>query len=290
MAREPTNPLPDDLIRAYLSGESANALSKRFKISRRTVLRGLRGQGIPVRGVKTTDSIITDDELIAAYGRGESSKSIARRYGLHDGQLRKRMRRIGVEIRNISEAAMARYIGTDDAYRKAITRAAHDAVRGMPQSPERLAARAMHRQQTRRYVGRDEMDVVGRLAARGVEATPQLAVGPYNLDIGTESVAVEIWRHAGHPGTRAENRRRSEYLLGSGWSVLYVEITRNHPIGDACIDEVLAFLNLVRGFPSGRREYRVIRSDGHLLSRLAFEANDVPRIPAPEDAVDRCCV
>ena len=85
--------------RAYLSGISANSIAKELDVSKRTILRRLREQGVERRQANTFPEI-TKEVLQELYTESKlSTRDIAERYGCSSRLILKRLRKYGIPIR-----------------------------------------------------------------------------------------------------------------------------------------------------------------------------------------------
>ena len=201
------------------------------------------------------------DDMIRRYLDGESARSIANEFGISDSTLRDRLKKRGVKLRSRNDYP-------------AHVEAAHAARRGQVESADLLEKRAIGRQQRVAGVSFLEVEVGRLLTARGVDYTPQLAVGPYNIDLAIErgSVAVEVIGGGYRSRTRARLPQRRKYLLDRGWHLIEVRRKRGTTDFVGADDHIVAFLDFSRSNPSAPREYRVIRSDGQLVSACRGDA------------------
>jgi len=137
------------------------------------------------------------------------------------------------------------------------------------QSLGKSCRRAVSRQE--RLVGLSHTDhfLSDWLKERGLPATLLQAVGPYNVDVATGSVAVECYGGAWHNSGRAAARwpQRVRYLLDAGWHVLVIWIEPSYyPLTVEAVDYVVALAQLAGSDPSAVRQYRVIRGTGKVVA------------------------
>lgn len=260
----------DHAVRLYVSGQTVHQAAAEAGIGATTLSRELHARGIEARSRRT---VLPEAELVQRYRAGESELALATAYGVDRNTLRKRLTEHGVEIRGRSAAGYQRYVGSTESERRALTEAAHTAVRGSTVPEAALARRALAVQQ-RADECPDEFDSVHemRLCAwlddRRASYVRQQAVGPYNVDVAMAPVAVEVLGGEWHLfGNKAEiNRRRTPYLFDQGWHVVFVWSTTNYPISTAAAEQVIALVDQLRRDPSPIRQYRVVRGDGQLLA------------------------
>ncbi|TNA31983.1 hypothetical protein EMF73_30470 [Klebsiella pneumoniae] len=124
-------------------------------------------------------------------------------------------------------------------------------------------------------VSRAELILADMLRARGRVCIPQKAVGPYNVDIATGSVAVEVLGGAWHRTKRHGERLR--HLLDCGWNVLYVWVDGIHyPLTPEAAEHIVAFAKVCDGTPAGPRRYRVIRGSGEFVAQGSADDDQLP--------------
>jgi hypothetical protein len=100
-----------------------------------------------------------------------------------------------------------------------------------------------------------------------VISIPQLAVGPYNIDLAIGNVAVEVDGRGGKPLSRPDTRQRVEDLLNRGWNVYYIVIYPKVTYPPRrVLKDLVPFLEAANRTPARRREYRVVRSSGELMA------------------------
>ena len=225
------------------------------------------------------------DYLVREYRSGRSVLDLARECGVGRPTVTQRLVKAGVVIRSIGEQNLISFDRIGPERRAAMTKAAHDAVRGVPKNFEGLVKAAITKQRTLSSVSPLETRVMEDLRGRCIDPIPQLAVGPYNCDIACHPVAVEIfgggWHLSGRHLARAEKRIR--YLGDAGWHVLMliVGINANPYIyrDDTC-DYLVSYINEARRNPSARREYRMVDCRGETLAAGGCDDRDVSIKPA----------
>jgi len=259
----------DDAVRRYLSGETIQQIARIYQTRARNVSDVLKASGVAVRDVGLTP--LPAEDVVARYVAGESEKALAAAYGVQRGTIRRYLLNAAVQPRGRSESMFVRMANTSPDERKRNALAAHNAVRGRSRSIEERCKGALTRQMRASHVSPYETALRSYLADLGIECIPQQAVGPYNLDLGAEPVAVEVfgggWHAYGSHAVRAP--KRLNYLFDAGWNVIVVAVDPNRaPLTDGAAHEVAAFIEQSRRDPSFRRQYRVIRGNGQ--SSAAF--------------------
>src|SRR5579859_2790695 len=200
----------ENAISAYESGENLKAVARRFHIGHRLrralIERGTLRPRLPSLPVS---------EIVARYVAGESENALANVYCTTRAVVRSHLRSAGITLRGQTEAnRLSSAARTPEQHRRYVE-AAHIAARAHVQSFDEKAKRAKTRQERGLGVSPAELLLAEWLKQRGIEMTPQLAIGPYNVDLGTYPVAVEIfgggWHAYGRHRRLAPERYR--YLL-----------------------------------------------------------------------------
>lgn len=204
-------------------------------------------------------------DAVRAYAAGESEQSIARRLGVARATLRKRLIAAGVSLRGRGDAMTVRMGRASPEERQRLVAAAHKARRGARDPLERLELRARSAERTVHKQGPYERRLIELLADSRLPIIPQKAVGKYNLDLAIGSVAVEVHTATNHPFKRLDLRERTNYLTDRGWDVLYVWVGHGVITKDTA-HHVVAFVQEAERQPSARRQYRVIRCSGEVVT------------------------
>ena len=207
------------------------------------------------------DSLDVDD-LVRRYLAGTSEQTLAAELGVSRTPVRRILLEAGVEPRGRSDAMLLRMAQTSPDERQRLAAAAHDAVRGKRRGPDELALRAVARQVTCQYLGRGEDLLRGWLAERGLPTTPQLAAGPYNIDLAAPPVAVELWLSTNHPMRRARLRQKTEDLCDLGWLVVWVWVGNGDMLCESVADKIVTLAESARRDPSLLGQHRVVRGRG----------------------------
>jgi hypothetical protein len=262
-----------DIERRYLAGESANQIADSLGISVNTVIRRLEARGIDRRGTMQASRMakgtpdVADATIAEQYRAGESELAISKTFGISRCAVRAALLRENATIRDLRNAALNRASKMTVDERLKLTEAAHAAVRGVPQSEEKVCRTAATRQRTGRItIGEAEKRVNAMLSERGVFAVPQLAIGRYNIDLAlTESsIAVEIfgghWHATGYHAT--SYRKRLDYLLDQGWMPIVVWVTPTYPLTNRATDYIVSRHEERCLEKTARCHEHVIRGDG----------------------------
>lgn len=262
----------DDAIRRYQAGEPSGQIAASMKVNRATLDRKLRAAGV----AKQRDASWVD-QAVALHLEGVTQEEIGRRLGRTQPTISAALLRRGYRTSR-SDAAARRMARASTEERKALAAAAHDAVRGMTRTVDELEKRARGKQRTRAHATPEELAMAALLPG----SVPQLAIGKYNIDIGAEPVAVELFGGNWHADGRHRARlpQRVEYIADAGWNLLIVWSTLGHTLDVAAVaQDALAYLELSRRDPSFRRQYRVIWGDGQLVAAGCVDDDERTLIP-----------
>ena len=225
--------------------------------------------------VLTPDQV---DDLIRRYQAGERQYDLAARFGISQASVSRWIRTRGATISRSTAAERRAGRMTPDE-RSQLAAAAHDAVRGMTRTITDLERRAIGRQRTHAHATADELAVAALLP----DAVPQQAIGKYNVDIGAQPIAVELFGGNWHADGRHRARlpQRVEYLADAGWNLLIVWSTQGRALDVAAVaQDALAYLECSRRDPSFRRQYRVIWGDGQFIAAGCVDDDERTLIPA----------
>lgn len=207
---------------------------------------------------------VDTDYLVREYLAGASTNKLAGQLGVSRGLVDKRLLAAGVKLRTQSEAESLKWAAKTVEERAAQVAAAHNAVRGMTRTEEDLSRRARSKQATKTLASGLEHFVYSELTARGLQLHQQTAVGPYNCDFTTGTVAVEIFGGAWHwTGLHlARTEKRFRYIMNAGYDILAIAVDRRFPFTPTVADYLAAEIDLLRRHPPAIREYRVIWGAG----------------------------
>lgn len=218
------------------------------------------------------------DDFLKRYISGESENKLAKEIGITRGVFRSRLLKSGITPRNQSQSETCKWKHLTIEQRASQVSAAHDSTRGRKVTFEELCLRARMREGCLGYnVSSSEIILANWLKELGIDVIHNLAVGPYNCDLGTGSITVEVWGGGWHP--KPIEIKRTKYILDSGYAVLIVNLdNRRFPITRAVSQYVIALLQETSGDPTGRRQYWMVRGDGELIFKR-FNGDNVSLIP-----------
>lgn len=272
----PTDPAKiAHLIEAYQSGKSISESAAVAGVSMSVANREVRKAGIWENRQRLNVPAGLADDFLA----GDSVKELADRHGISRRAVDRMLREAGITPRDGAEAMRLRWQRADEAGRAAMLDAAHAASRGRTASEaERIAIALAKAGQTGSAY---ECQIGAILALRGVSLAFGAPCGRYNIDIvAWASVAVEVFGGNWHAHGRHAARfsERSRYVLDAGYDLLIVWAGKRTFDPVACAEHVIALTELPDRKPAGRREYRVIRGDGHLVASREDDGNEIPLI------------
>lgn len=273
---EPAN--INDLLLRYQRGESIKKLAASLGIDVGVIRRWISERGIRIKHGGEYRKVSIPSTVVARYESGESEYAIANSLGIARAPLRKYLLNAGVEIRSHSKAGLVRAKKMTGTERLRQVSAAHAAVRGKPRCEIASAIGARTREKTIAGNSRIENRFHQLILELGHVPTRQKSVGIYNLDFAFEkqSVAVELFGGSWHATGRHARRHldRSKYLLDCGWDLICIWIDKGRwPLTIGSAEYVAAFLDQVRGLPSGRRQYRMIRGTGKASPAIKSQLN-----------------
>ncbi len=275
----------EDAIRDYLAGATIMATAPRYRMSTKRLADEIKRRGL-FRGhsgrTKTLMIDIPGAEVVARYIGGESVKDLARVFGVSRGTIDKRLAREGVPIRTMAESIRLGFSRMTPEDRKRFSEPSHLAMRGKPKSFEHKCKIAATRQA--RQIGASSAELLLQiwLRDRGIEAVPQLAIGPYNADIGTDSVVVELFGGNWHGYGRHKRRttQRYRHILDSGRSVVVVWVNaRRGGLSEGAADYIAAHIKRSDCDPSIRGQYWVIRGTGEEVTAGGTDLDKIALVP-----------
>jgi very-short-patch-repair endonuclease len=127
------------------------------------------------------------------------------------------------------------------------------------------------------HISDAERELAVMLRERDIEVIPQQAVGPYNVDLGTFPIAVEVWGGAWH--FSRDHTERFHYLLDRGWAVVIVYTDKiRSPLGPGAADYIAALIEICRTAPPPAGQYWVIRGSGELSASGRLDDDDVASV------------
>lgn len=167
---------------------------------------------------------INSTRLKSLYIRGESVLAISRKMEVSRTVIVRAIRELGLPIRSGSEANKLRMARLTPEERQELSRAAHNAVRGMVRTDIDRETRAKG-VQAKGKLSDPEKKICRFLRSLGVEITPLMAVGRYNIDLACEPARIAIEVHGSwHTEERKalQDARKLEALSSNGWLITYL--------------------------------------------------------------------
>lgn len=218
------------------------------------------------------------DDLIERYKAGVSENQLAQEVGVNRSTIRKRLLEAGINPRSQSESEAVKWSRMTDSQRAAQVAAAHDACRGRPVTEDELAARAKTREGNLRYnVSGDEIRLGKWLLKLGLPIIHNKAIGPYNCDIGTGPIIVEVWGGNWHP--KVGEIERTKYILDAGYSVIFIDLNQKRfPLTRRVTNYIVSLLEHASANPTAPRQYWMVRGDGELIFKRS-NGNDISLVP-----------
>lgn len=277
---------PDDLRRLHAERISIGEIAKRLGSSASVIARRLQELGLPTGRYWWIDST----EIAARYLAGTPIQTLATDNGVSADVITLRLDREGVKRRDRHEVALLRASQTPPEVRSRNAEAAHAAVRGRRHPFEEQCQRAATREARELGVSRIERMTRRLLEERGFSTCVQKAVGPYNIDVAINEppIAVEIfgghWHTAGRHAARF--RKRTDYLIDSGWIPVFIWVTRDYPLELGAIEYVVSLAEQMRRGEPVRRQEHMIRGDGQPSAVGECHLNNRPVIPGPQPRDD----
>lgn len=253
---------PSLMLARFDAGESVNSIARSFAVTEKVIARILRKNG---RDTSLKLITLSDAAVISLHNSGIGLKGIAERLGTSHTVVARHLVAAGESPRNRSEQQFARMANSTPEQIKRLTEKAHKAATGRTRSIEELSKSAVTRhrngsQRTSAY----EADLIKMLRSFGLDCREQTPIGPYNCDITTGSVAVEVWGghwhfHGAHA---ARNEERFHYIFNQGWHIIAIVISNSYPLTPAVARHLVALVNTLSSDPSPVRQYRVIWGAG----------------------------
>ena len=205
------------------------------------------------------------DNLLRRYVAGESENALAKEAGINRWTMRQRILDAGITPRSQSEAEKAKWSRMTEEQRAMQVEAAHEATRGRKVPFVQLVKTAKSREgNIGHHVSPEEIIIGNWLRDAGYDVIHNLAVGPYNCDIGIGPVTVEVWGGGWH--AKAKEIERTKYILDAGYAMLIVHLDkRRFPLSTSVTNYAIALHKITSRDPSGRRQYWMVRGNGECI-------------------------
>jgi very-short-patch-repair endonuclease len=224
--------------------------------------------------------------LIHAYESGISVNQLAETEGVSRTAIRTALVTAGVTLRTASEQERLKWqnIRQDRAAVERQLQAAWQAKRGRRRSRVTKEAFASSRQQRlpAHHISPLEWQIIGALFVGGVPCAPQVACGPYNVDIALQAcpIAIEVSTSSLKCNGTSPVVERTEYVLNRGWALLYITYCASGLDLDLITQQVLSLIQLAccdKTLVYGR--YGMMRGDGQAKPVRCRYLDHFPRIP-----------
>ena len=232
------------------------------------------------------------NNLIERYNAGESILQLAKSASVSRACLTDKFTKNGIKLRSQSESEYLKWdkirVGGRDAILRQCERAwvARRGQRDTALTKERRAAGKMIAGDR---IGQYETEVANLFP----NAVQQFSFGIYNIDVALPElrIAIELESCANRRTRRADLLERTEYLVNSGWRILFISwrtyestidgVRHNYfDVFDIDIvrQQILAFIKATRTLPSFEGCYRVVQSNGKSMTETGFDFPHLPRI------------
>lgn len=234
---------------------------------------------VPRGGVRKSLDV---DDIVERYQSGQSVKAIANALGVSPPCITRRLEEAGVDQRPVTDTLQIVAARRSPERRRHLASYAFEAKRGRPNSFESLCRAALTRERRGINISPNERRLAGWLSDRGLTVQLQKAIGTYNCDLATGTVAVEVfggnWHSDGAHAARYPDRCR--YILDQGWNLVFVWDQSRDRLSVHAADYIVAFTQEADRDPSLRGQYRVIRGCGEELSRGEGELDERALVPS----------
>lgn len=210
-------------------------------------------------------------DLCSRYELGESELALSKHFGINRATVRRQILKAGISPRGPRDANIVSAMRLSPEFRSSRAQAAHNSVRGKTQTEEHRRKIALSIERSPKHISPAERRLADMLRLKGFDLTPQKAIGRYNVDIALniDRIAVEVfggnWHSAGRHARRF--RKRTDFLLNSGWHVVLIWIDGNYPIEQGAVDQIVSLSDLIRCNKTIQPQEWVIRGDGQPSAR-----------------------
>lgn len=301
MVRKTDRLLIDDAISMNIHGLNIGEISQKTGISTSAIRVHFKERGhLTIRHHRIAHNAqdFPKQEAIESYVSGESIKSIAHKYGVQRKTIQDHLLRNGIQPRNRSAAMFTRMAGTTKEERERLTEAAHNAVRGKPQSREFRQKMMITRSRNRieKFIGFGEDILKERLIQSGLDVIGQYPFDIYNLDLLINgNIAVEILSsNSFNPFNKRQYLEKTKLLLERGYFVFWIVwVDKESLMGN--LENIIADIHAICRNPSSFGQYRVVRCSAKRFSRVRNEKGQITAVSAPieflySDRTKECCV
>jgi transposase len=273
----------DNAVELYRSGKSIAFICKLYKCSPKTLSKHLNSIGIKTvtnwQENLFAKTGLSPSDLLSMYTGGMWKNEIAAKIGISEGTVGRYLSFLGVPIaKDRGEATKLVHERGGNARRAIVTRAAHDAVRGMKRTDESLIMRAKTLESIGRFGSCMERKLFDLLSEKGVSPIIQKSFFKYNIDIMVGNVAVEVTGRCRKPKDIPVIKEKIKLLLNSGYHVVWVWANKLFPVEHGAADYIVSLFNFVSANPAEVCKNRVIRRDGKLIAICGPDSEDFPGV------------
>lgn len=220
-------------------------------------------------------SDIDTGKLIHLYLSGKSINTLSQMFDCSRPLIDRRLRENGISIRSRSESELLKWSQMTNEQRMYQTQAAQHQRRGQIDSKEVKEQRAITRANMILHTSEKEFYFADLLKQRNIPVIHQFAIGPYNCDLTSGTIAMEIQGNCPRTGRYIERQgKRTHYILHKGFNMLFICADRNGIIGNGAADYVLSYFQQTSRDKSLFRQYRVIGSTGKLIATGTLQDDD----------------
>lgn len=268
MSVKPGMPYDAHIVELYTSGMAPGDIVKEVGVTSKNVIyRALKRCGVKPRG----NRLGAPSGIVERYESGTSVLELANIYSVSRPTVTRWLTEAGCELRGRSEAGLVRASKMTPEERARQAEAAHDASRGSHLSIETKLkhSRTVELNASIDRASKGERIITEKFISLGYDVTLQKSVHIYNLDVAVGNrFAVEVLGGNFHSmrSRREKETERLEYLISSGWRLVYLWDTKVVPITDAAADKCVSILKMTSIDPSPDGEYWVVRGDGKVTT------------------------
>lgn len=252
----------DDIIKLYSAGMSGNDIACKLGVSPNCIFRLLHKNNVPI--IKSRARVRPSiDTIMGVYNSGTGASGVAKALGCGRGYVNMMLDKHGIHKRNQSEQQFERMRKASPEERQALTKAAHDAVRGKERPEDEIIERAKLRYATKHVrISEHETRLAEILESRNISFDTQIQVGRYNCDFVINGIAVEImggqWHLFGPHAARFDKRTRC--FFDSGYDILFVFLRSGYAVDSTMTDHIMSSVDILGKDKTGVCKYRVIWS------------------------------
>jgi hypothetical protein len=276
----------DHAARLFAEGKSISAIAAEVGTSRKAVRDALAKQGIETGNKAPRKLSLNSEEIVSRYSSGESELAIAKSLSVPRSSVRRVILESGITPRGGSEANTIRMERIGPEGRMALVENAHKSIRGRGKSESFSVRGAKGRERAGWVWGSGEALLADWLKQRGFRPVPQQAINRYNIDLGIFPLAVEIYTAARNPANNPALRKRREYILDAGWSVIEIWVTKRNMLTEFVVDHVVSCFEEAQRLPPGRGQYWMVGGGGQRITPRGGYRYDAPLVPSSVRALN----